>query len=337
MATILHPERFDPKREGGLIKCEHVARYLWAGKLVPGRNVLDAGCGVGYGSSILARAGAERVVGIDLDPEAVAATNALGERQVEAVRGDVRQLPFEDAEFDVVVCFETIEHIEEGDAALREFRRVLAPDGLLVVSSPNRGVYPPGNEHHVHEYKPAELVAAVEALFPAARRYGQRAWLATTLTAPGQHPAALQHAEPPEGGEEIFTVVLAGSELPDLDGFCLLGDSFEVRWWQEQVDAANAALAHDRSYELERVRAEHAEIAERLRVASRRLLATEQELASVPTLTARVEELEDQVEEQRRRERAHATTLDAAKAEYETSLSWRVTAPLRLAKRRFRG
>jgi outer membrane murein-binding lipoprotein Lpp len=150
----------------------------------------------------------------------------------------------------------------------------------------------------------------------------------------------LQHAEQGDGGEEIFTVVLEGSELPDPEGLCLLGDGFEVRWWQEQVEAANArvaALEHDRAYAIERERAEHAETAERLKVASRRLLATEQELASVPTLAARVEELEDQVEELRRRESGHATTLDAAKAEYETSLSWRVTAPLRLAKRRFRG
>jgi SAM-dependent methyltransferase len=337
VSTNLHPERFDPSSSAGdLIKCEHFARYLWASRIVDGRKVLDAGCGVGYGSSILAQAGATRVVGVDLDADAVTATNAAGDRRVEAVQGDVRQLPFGDGEFDVVVCFETIEHIEEGEVALREFRRVLDPAGLLVVSSPNRGVYPPGNEHHVHEYTPGELVAAVEALFPAVRRIRQHAWVATTLTPSDQPPQALEQIEQLAPDDEIFTLVMGGAELPALEGLCVLGSSFEVRWWQEQLDAATA-LEHDRAHELERERAARAEIAERLRIASRRLLATEQELASVPMLSARVEELETEIDELRRRDSARELIIEAARADYEASLSWRLTAPLRLAKRRLRG
>ena len=69
MTTILHPERFDPTAgERGLIDCEHHARYWWAARAASGRAVLDAACGEGYGSAILAAAGATQVVGVDLDP-----------------------------------------------------------------------------------------------------------------------------------------------------------------------------------------------------------------------------------------------------------------------------
>jgi hypothetical protein len=188
----------------------------------------------------------------------------------------------------------------------------------------------------VHEYKPTELLKAVQALFPDARGYRQHSWVATTLTAAGEDPAAVLHAEPERAAEEeIYALVLGGRELPEPEAICVVGSSFEVRWWQEQVDAAKG-LVHDQVFELERERAAHAETAERLRVASRRLLATEQELAGVPVLMARLEELETEIDRLRQRDGEHAATLEAARADFEESFSWRVTAPLRSAKRRLR-
>src|SRR5204862_756713 len=122
------PERYDPElRQGSIIAAEHRVRYRWAATAAEGKAVLDAGCGAGYGSAILADAGARSVTGLDIDPGAVAgAASSYGKvGAIEFVRGDVRELPFEDRSFDLIVCFETIEHVEDPDTALDELRRVL--------------------------------------------------------------------------------------------------------------------------------------------------------------------------------------------------------------------
>jgi 2-polyprenyl-3-methyl-5-hydroxy-6-metoxy-1,4-benzoquinol methylase len=147
-------ERFDPGEDAGkLIDSEHRGRYWWAAQAVAGRDVLDAGCGVGYGLEVLATAGAASVTGVDIDEGAV---ERARERRVagEILTGDLRKLPFEDESFDVVVCFETIHHVADGERALGELHRVLRPGGLLLISSPSPDVYQRGNEHHVHEYRP---------------------------------------------------------------------------------------------------------------------------------------------------------------------------------------
>ena len=134
-------ERFVPgTADGELMEVEHFARYRWASQLVAGRRVLDAGCGVGYGSALLADAGAAEVVGLDLSAKAVHAAAQGVPANATFVTGDVHTLAFEDERFDVVVCFEVIEHVEAQDEVIAELARVLAADGVLVVSSPNRDV-----------------------------------------------------------------------------------------------------------------------------------------------------------------------------------------------------
>src|SRR4051794_31774872 len=95
------PERFDPtSMRGDLVEAEHLARYAWAGALVAGRRVLDAGCGLGYGAAALARAGAERVVGVDIAEAVVEAARTSAGPKVELEVGDVRELEFPEASFD---------------------------------------------------------------------------------------------------------------------------------------------------------------------------------------------------------------------------------------------
>src|SRR5439155_23557136 len=94
------PERFDPQAmHGRLIEAEHLARYWWAAALVPGKRVLDAGCGTAYGSEILARGGASEVVGVDLDRAVVEAARVSVET-VSLEVADVRDLPYADGSFD---------------------------------------------------------------------------------------------------------------------------------------------------------------------------------------------------------------------------------------------
>src|SRR5439155_9306909 len=89
------PERYVPEVMANTpIELEHLARYWWASALVPGQRVLDAGCGTGYGSAILARAHAKKVIGVDLSESVIAAARRSGHPSLEFDVGDVRRLTF---------------------------------------------------------------------------------------------------------------------------------------------------------------------------------------------------------------------------------------------------
>jgi SAM-dependent methyltransferase len=180
-------ERFVPG-VAGEIELEHVHRYAFASRFVAGRRVLDAACGEGYGSALLARTAAD-VAGVDIDAATLAHAGERyrGVANLAFHRASVTALPFADASFGAVVSFETIEHLEAGDqpAMLAEFARVLAPGGLLILSAPNRVEYSDkrgyANPFHRHEHDRAELDALIARQFAARRFLGQRIWLGSTL------------------------------------------------------------------------------------------------------------------------------------------------------------
>lgn len=171
-------ERFAPEVRGS-IWYEHWHRYCAVRPLVRGQRVLDAACGEGYGSFLLAD-GAREVIGVDIAAEAVAHARArYVAGNLRYVEASCTALPLPDASVDRIVSFETIEHLPGQVAMLAEFRRVLAPDGVLVISSPNRPVYSGsepggGNEFHVRELDRAELAALLDPVFPQQRWYAQR-------------------------------------------------------------------------------------------------------------------------------------------------------------------
>ena len=105
-------ERYIPGEGGPEIFYEHAHRYLFARSLVAGRDVLDLASGEGYGSSWLATT-ATTVQGIDIEPDAVEhARERYGHLPgVTFSVGDILDVPFPDASFDVVVCFEAIEPV----------------------------------------------------------------------------------------------------------------------------------------------------------------------------------------------------------------------------------
>jgi len=151
---------------------EHLARYTFAARLARGKRVLDAGCGAGYGSAELAQA-AHDVVGIDCAIEAVNFARAnyrLPNLQFE--QATCTALPHGDCAFDLVVAFEVIEHLENWRDFLLEVRRVLAPNGQFIVSTPNKLYYNEGrgahgaNPFHVHEFEFEEFRAELKSIFP---------------------------------------------------------------------------------------------------------------------------------------------------------------------------
>lgn len=170
-------ERFIPGVAGDTA-LEHLHRYALAQFLASGKRVLDVACGEGYGSHLLAEK-AMSVVGIDLDAEAVAHAHAKYNRpNLEFRQGNCNFLPLPDASIDLTVSFETLEHHAEHDAMLAELRRVLAPDGVLLISTPDRHHYSDerhyANPFHVKELYADEFRRLILRHFPHVTLYGQR-------------------------------------------------------------------------------------------------------------------------------------------------------------------
>ena len=161
---------------------EHQARYRFAAGYVSGKVVVDCACGSGESSSIFSKSGAKRVVGIDVDAEAVErAKSKYQGAGLDFCLGNGREIPLEDSTFDIFVCLETIEHVNEDAGFLAEAWRVLRPGGILICSTPNRDVTNPGaslndapwNHFHVREYNEADFERLLKARFEIVERYGQ--------------------------------------------------------------------------------------------------------------------------------------------------------------------
>lgn len=226
-------ERFVPElvRE---IWYEHWHRYVFALPWAAGRRVLDCACGEGYGADLLARR-ARSVTGLDRSAEAIGHARrryAGGRDNLTFTEGDCAALPFADASFDLVVSFETLEHIDAQAAMLDEFHRVLDPGGLLVLSSPDRKTYSDDrgfeNEFHVRELYRDELIELVGARFPAWRLYGQKLMFHSVIWPLDGEPGAgevavldgdrglVEGAVP--GAEPLYYVMLCGRDEAALPG-----------------------------------------------------------------------------------------------------------------------
>jgi GT2 family glycosyltransferase/ubiquinone/menaquinone biosynthesis C-methylase UbiE len=187
-------ERFIPT-EQGRIQLEHYHRYATVLDLVAGKIVLDVASGEGYGSSIMADVAAS-VTGVDISDEAVQhAASIYNKSNLTFLQGSATALSFADASFDVVVSFETIEHLAEQAEMLAEIRRVLRPNGLLVISSPNRPVYSEEsgehNEYHVKELDFTEFDELLKIQFPIIQYFGQRMLMGSVI-------------QPLNGGQDSF-------------------------------------------------------------------------------------------------------------------------------------
>jgi 2-polyprenyl-3-methyl-5-hydroxy-6-metoxy-1,4-benzoquinol methylase len=159
----------------------HLKRYQFASGFVAGKRVLDIASGSGYGSRMLADAGAASVTGVDISAEAVAfATERYGSAaNLKYVNADA--CAFTTGTYDVITSFETIEHLHQRDAFLANLHGMLAPGGTLLMSTPNKSIKSAGrpsnapkNKYHVYEYRQEEFLAAVtQAGFKIEKVMGQ--------------------------------------------------------------------------------------------------------------------------------------------------------------------
>ncbi|MGC1548558.1 MAG: methyltransferase domain-containing protein, partial [Rhodanobacter sp.] len=334
-------ERFLPTLSGE-IRHEHLHRYAWCRRLVEGKVVLDIACGEGYGSAMLARSAAS-VTGVDISVEAVQhATEAYAHvARLQYKQGDAAAIPLPDSSVDVVVSFETIEHHDRHNEMISEIRRVLRPDGLLIISSPNRIVYTElaghHNEYHVKELDFDEFDAVLKQQFDQVRYFGHRLAVGSSIfTLQGDNGGRTVDALTDTGSEvveraaslanPVYFIAVAGAidahSVAQLRPSILYSEAEdlythhrEVALWATRIDSELHAL-RDTYGSLVK---EHAETAGR---------------------AVRLDETLRDTLKDRNRLQLQAGELAELREQYERILhsqSWRLTRPLRALSRLLRG
>ena len=255
------------------------ARYRWVALLARGRRVLDCPCGAGFGTAVLAASGAAGVVAVDLSEIARERTRNRVGANADVRSGEPSALPAGDGEFGLVVCFGGLIG-REAAPVIAELTRVLAPDGVLVVSLP-RGENAMG---------PPELAAALRQRLPEVALHRQHMHVASLIadaetfaaTDPGRDlPVTVRKLVGGAPGEEQVTLAVASRvALPELPAFLVAGSGLDLaaqieqtEAWRERAIVAEALAATERvdanlaqatqailAKELEEVRARLAEL-----------------------------------------------------------------------------
>jgi SAM-dependent methyltransferase len=205
----------------------HEAAYRWVAATVPlaGRTVVEAGVGEGYGGQVLADAGAAVVLGLDLDATTLRHV-VRSYPPVLPVRANLVRLPCRSGSVDVVVSNQVVEHLWDQAGFVAECARVLRPGGRLVLTTPNRRTFPPGNPFHSRELDAAELADLVAAELEVERvagvHHGGR--LAALDAVHGGLVAAQLGGEPPawaSGLRRAVESVTAGDFVVGVTDGCL--------------------------------------------------------------------------------------------------------------------
>jgi len=333
-------ERFTPEIRGA-IWYEHWHRYSVVLPAARGRRVLDAACGEGYGSWLLAGSAAD-VIGVDVDRAAIdhAAGRYQARPNLRYVQASCTALPLVAASIDLIISFETIEHLEAQKDMLAEFRRVLAPGGVLIISSPNKAIYSDeagsSNEFHVRELMRDELAAMLDTSFPQQAWYGQRVlahsllWKEGAGAAPGFELVALagdrvERLSAP--APPMYFVVVCGAAdaaLPPLPPFSLFDDGAQSLY----RDYQRALLAEKRLY-WDEVNAQ--------KIAESRLAELVAAVNDLAQARARIAGLEAELGRSREDPARLAAQLSETRARLAFRESWRgwLRWPIGHARRRF--
>jgi SAM-dependent methyltransferase len=328
-------ERLVPDAQRGeLIYAEHLARYRLAAQYVSGRRVLDAGCGDGYGTALLASAGAASVVGVDIDEATIAHARERYGHAFEVA--DVAELPFDDGSFDFVVCFETIEHVSDSERALAELRRVLVDDGLLAISTPNRLEYLVENEFHVREFSPEEFTSLLDPYFPERAWLYQQNWLLSAilredgLRTRDDEPLdiSLAKASGLEPGRELYSVVLCGPVERAPRAVGVVSSMYEAHRLAEELSAWQ--------HRSELSEQQRAEWEKRATIAESQIEPWRERATTAERQRASWEERALEAERQVGETRAQLADAERALEGLLSSLSWRLTSPLRSMSGRIR-
>jgi SAM-dependent methyltransferase len=153
-----------------------INRYVFASRFIIDKLVLDLGCGRGYGSAYLTTKGGRLVVGGDYNRDAIYyCKNRYQQAFLHYICFDATHLPFRDNSFDVVVCFDVIEHVVNPRRLLAEARRILRDRGIFICSTPNKECHTcvPKTPYHVYEFSVKEFYNLLEKYFDNVIPMGQ--------------------------------------------------------------------------------------------------------------------------------------------------------------------
>ncbi|OOO15956.1 methyltransferase domain-containing protein [Agrobacterium pusense] len=187
---------------GGNIYLEHVHRYHLAKKIVEGKDVLDIASGEGFGTALLAES-ARSAIGVDISDAAVQhAQKKYTAANICFKVGVCEDIPLPSASVDVVVSFETLEHIDAHDRFLQEVKRVLRPGGTLVISTPEKYAYTVAtklvNPFHVKELFKNEFNDLLSRHFEYVSLHGQKIGFGSIIASENQ-PARFFETESKSG------------------------------------------------------------------------------------------------------------------------------------------
>ncbi|HNP31107.1 MAG TPA: glycoside hydrolase family 99-like domain-containing protein [Nitrospirales bacterium] len=300
-------ERYVPGIIGD-IELEHLHRYYLARELAVGKDVLDIASGEGYGSALLAEV-AHTVVGVDASEEVIRyAIERYQRSNVQFKQGVCRHIPLPDASVDLIVSFETIEHHDEHHEMMREFVRVLRPDGLIIISSPDKAEYSDkpqfANAFHVKELYFEEFKELLLNYFGHAQFYGQRVRYGSCIGTLNNAPTPPANFRLSQGRAHkflsipepvYFVAIAANRELPVLPTGIFVPEVPE--YWHQHTALQAGIEERDqqlgylqgqllaKEQELLRATAEHARVLEdrdqRFESLYTRLLTKEEELRKV--------------------------------------------------------
>lgn len=242
-----HPEftgeRVIPGEVNADLWNEHFARYAFAARFAAGARVLDVGCGTGYGPAELAQR-ARGVTGIDVSTDALRyAQSSFPLPNLAFIRGSAASLAFRDAGFDVVTAFEVIEHLRDWPEMIKESARVLVPQGLFLVSTPNKLYYADSrkldgpNPFHEHEFEYGEFQTALAEVFPHVRMLLQNRTECFAFYPAGTYWPSDARIDGSGGGPEdahFFLAICSHSPLPDPHSFAYIPKATNILREREQ-------------------------------------------------------------------------------------------------------
>lgn len=289
---------------------EHLARYAFAARYTTGCRVLDAGSGAGYGTAELARTAAS-AIGIDASADAVGyAREHYTAPNLRFLQASCEALPLRAASVDLAVVFEVIEHLADWRSLLAELRRVMAPAGRLIISTPNKAYYAESrrlsgpNPYHVHEFEFEEFSDELGRLFPHVAFFLQNHVEAIGFQPiDSSLPGAIEFRSPectPQASDAHFYVALCSAEpLPPAPAFFYFPSTANILrereihierleaevatkdGWLAQLRAEKEeliAMFRAQTAELERSNAWAHELDEKLHAAQDRIVQLQQEL-----------------------------------------------------------
>ena len=169
-------ERIDPKHTpwfGKKAVVEHQLRYNFAKGFVKNKVVIDLGCGVGYGTFALANGRARKVYGIDINSDAIEYAKAhYSDKKITYNVRNALNTKLPPSMADIVIAFEVIEHVKNPKKILQEAARLLRPNGIVIISTPNSKASVGQNPYHIKEFTFKELTKAL-SIFKTLHFYGQ--------------------------------------------------------------------------------------------------------------------------------------------------------------------